>query len=59
MRDSSIVISQDIGGCFTATSEKKFGFGLEALDPLTVNVGFARQKSKIVTGTGYRVTLSE
>jgi hypothetical protein len=45
--------------CPRDTSEKKFGFGLEALDLLTVNVGFARQRSKIVIGTVYRVTLSE
>ena len=59
MRDSSTVVSQNISGCFTAASEKKFGFGLEALDLLTVNVGLVREKSKIVTGTGHRVTLSE
>jgi hypothetical protein len=59
MRDSSTVVSQSISGCFTAASEKKFGFGLEALELLTINVGLAQERSKIVTGTGHRVTLSE
>jgi len=59
MRDPGIVVSQDVSGCFTAASEKKFGFGLEALDLLTINVGLAQGKSKIISGTGHRVTLSE
>ncbi|KAH8647036.1 hypothetical protein BGZ60DRAFT_423995 [Tricladium varicosporioides] len=58
--DTNVVTSQAVSGCFTNASDRKYGFGIEALDPAKVSLGVTQSKSKVITAkSGRRVTLNQ
>ncbi|KAH7125882.1 hypothetical protein EDB81DRAFT_889602 [Dactylonectria macrodidyma] len=58
--NTELVFSQPISGSFTPKSNRKFGFGIEAIDMATMNIEIARQRSKIIVAeSGRRITLKK
>jgi hypothetical protein len=60
MADEKIISDTPVSGTFVNTSNRKYGFGLEAVNLAKARLGLARSKKRVVTATsGRRVTLNQ